>query len=100
MIAMLLTGVGLFCLIFEYLSPPSKFISSYVKNAKELLADSKEGKNPYDGFTPSVPTEEVLSFGDDNFIRIEEAGIKKAQDATFVLVAGALVNVLYIMELR
>ncbi|XP_020393510.1 UDP-sugar pyrophosphorylase [Zea mays] len=27
---------------------------SYIQNAKKLLADSKEGKNPYDGFTPSV----------------------------------------------
>ncbi|KAH1065208.1 hypothetical protein J1N35_030195 [Gossypium stocksii] len=65
-------------------------LASNVKNAKELLADSKEGKNPYDGFTPSVPTGEVLSFGDDNFIRFEEAGIKEAQDAAFVLVAGGL----------
>ncbi|KAB2083159.1 hypothetical protein ES319_A05G246600v1 [Gossypium barbadense] len=66
-------------------------LASYVKNAKELLADSKEGKNPYDGFTPSVPTgDKVLSFGDDNFIRFEEAGIKEAQDAAFVLVAGGL----------
>ncbi|KAH1039344.1 hypothetical protein J1N35_041087, partial [Gossypium stocksii] len=37
-----------------------------------------------------VPTEEVLSFGDNNFIRFEEAGIKEAQDAAFVLVAGGL----------
>ncbi|KAH1083830.1 hypothetical protein J1N35_023591 [Gossypium stocksii] len=37
-----------------------------------------------------VPTEEVLSFGDDNFIRFEEAGIKEAQDAAFVLVEGGL----------
>ncbi|GMI82946.1 UDP-sugar pyrophosphorylase [Hibiscus trionum] len=65
-------------------------LASYVKNARELLADSKEGKNPYDGFTPSVPTGEVLSFGDDNFIKFEEAGVKEAQNAAFVLVAGGL----------
>ncbi|KAE8701789.1 UDP-sugar pyrophosphorylase [Hibiscus syriacus] len=65
-------------------------LTSYVKNARELLADSKEGKNPYDGFTPSVPTGEVLSFGDDNFIKFEEAGVKEAQNAAFVLVAGGL----------
>nr|TKW26220.1 hypothetical protein SEVIR_3G172800v2 [Setaria viridis] len=27
---------------------------SYIQNAKKLLADSKAGKNPYDGFTPST----------------------------------------------
>lgn len=37
-----------------------------------------------------VPTGEVLSFGDDNFIRFEEAGVKEAQNAAFVLVAGGL----------
>ncbi|XP_022684313.1 UDP-sugar pyrophosphorylase-like [Setaria italica] len=26
---------------------------SYIQNAKKLLAHSKAGKNPYDGFTPS-----------------------------------------------
>ncbi|KAG4135794.1 hypothetical protein ERO13_D08G239084v2 [Gossypium hirsutum] len=29
-------------------------LASYIKTARELLADSKAGKNPYDGFTPSV----------------------------------------------
>ncbi|XP_040942853.1 UDP-sugar pyrophosphorylase [Gossypium hirsutum] len=65
-------------------------LASYIKNARELLADSKVGKSPYDGFTPSVPTGEVLSFGDDNFIKYEEAGVKEAQNAAFVLVAGGL----------
>ncbi|GLT84928.1 hypothetical protein SLE2022_031360 [Rubroshorea leprosula] len=65
-------------------------LASYIKNARELLADSKAGKNPYDGFTPSVPTGEVLTYGDDNFIKFEETGIKEAQNAAFVLVAGGL----------
>lgn len=29
-------------------------LKSYIKTARELLADSKAGKNPFDGFTPSV----------------------------------------------
>lgn len=29
-------------------------LASYIKTAKELLADSKAGRNPFDGFTPSV----------------------------------------------
>ncbi|KAF8658884.1 hypothetical protein HU200_059386 [Digitaria exilis] len=63
---------------------------SYIQNAKKLLADSKEGKNPYDGFTPSVPSGEVLTFGDDNFVSLEAAGVKEARNAAFVLVAGGL----------
>ncbi|XP_076957614.1 UDP-sugar pyrophosphorylase-like [Bidens hawaiensis] len=65
-------------------------LSSYIKNAKELLADSKAGKNPFDGFTPSVPSGEVLTFADDNFIQYEDVGVKQVQDAAFVLVAGGL----------
>ncbi|KAK8286007.1 hypothetical protein V6Z11_D08G261600 [Gossypium hirsutum] len=65
-------------------------LASYIKTARELLADSKAGKNPYDGFTPSVPTGEVLSFGDDNFIKFEDVGVKEAKNAAFVLVAGGL----------
>lgn len=65
-------------------------LKSYIKTARELLADSKAGKNPFDGFTPSVPTGEVLKFGDDTFINYEQAGVKEAKNAAFVLVAGGL----------
>ncbi|KAL6873655.1 hypothetical protein ACP4OV_013737 [Aristida adscensionis] len=65
-------------------------LQSYIQNAKKLLADSKAGKNPYDGFTPSIPSGEVLTFGDDNFISLEAAGVKEARNAAFVLVAGGL----------
>ncbi|KAH7674669.1 UTP--xylose-1-phosphate uridylyltransferase protein [Dioscorea alata] len=63
---------------------------AYIQNARKLLADSKAGKNPYDGFTPSVPSGEILTFGDDNFNMLEEAGVKEARKAAFVLVAGGL----------
>ncbi|KAI6690986.1 hypothetical protein NL676_027814 [Syzygium grande] len=65
-------------------------LASYIKTARELLADSKAGKNPFDGFTPSVPNGEVLTFGDDSFINFEETGVKEARKAAFVLVAGGL----------
>ncbi|KDP32870.1 hypothetical protein JCGZ_12162 [Jatropha curcas] len=65
-------------------------LASYIKTARELLADSKAGKNPFDGFTPSVPTGENLTFGDENFVKFEEAGVREAQNAAFVLVAGGL----------
>lgn len=62
----------------------------YLNNARELLADSKAGKNPFDGFTPSVPTGENLTFADESFLKYEEAGVKEAKNAAFVLVAGGL----------
>lgn len=65
-------------------------LPSYIKTARELLADSKAGKNPFDGFTPSVPSGEVLTFGDDNFMQFEETGVRQAKNAAFVLVAGGL----------
>ncbi|KAK4429599.1 UDP-sugar pyrophosphorylase [Sesamum alatum] len=65
-------------------------LASYIKTARELLADSKAGTNPYEGFTPSVPSGETLTFADDNFIRFEEAGVREARKAAFVLVAGGL----------
>ncbi|KAI3716552.1 hypothetical protein L1987_67507 [Smallanthus sonchifolius] len=33
---------------------------------------------------------EILTFGDDNFIKYEETGVKQVQNAAFVLVAGGL----------
>ncbi|XXG40701.1 hypothetical protein AAC387_Pa01g1351 [Persea americana] len=65
-------------------------LASYIRNARNLLADSKTGKNPFDGFKPSVPSGEVLTFGDDNFVKFEENGVKEAKNAAFVLVAGGL----------
>ncbi|MED6123477.1 universal stress protein [Stylosanthes scabra] len=65
-------------------------LQAYIKNAKQLLADSKAGKNPFDGFTPSVPTGETLTFADETFIKYEEVGVQEAQKAAFVLVAGGL----------
>ncbi|GKA85778.1 UDP-sugar pyrophosphorylase [Tanacetum coccineum] len=38
----------------------------------------------------TVPSGEVLTFGDDNFIQYEETGVKEVQNAAFVLVAGGL----------
>lgn len=37
-----------------------------------------------------VPTGETLAFGDENFIQFEETGVREAQRAAFVLVAGGL----------
>uniref|UniRef100_A0A7C9AI26 UTP-monosaccharide-1-phosphate uridylyltransferase n=1 Tax=Opuntia streptacantha TaxID=393608 RepID=A0A7C9AI26_OPUST len=65
-------------------------LAQYIKNARKLLADSKAGKNPFEGFSPSVPSGENLTFADEKFIKYEEAGVKEAKNAAFVLVAGGL----------
>ncbi|XP_078428559.1 UDP-sugar pyrophosphorylase [Wolffia australiana] len=65
-------------------------LAAYIRNARRLLADSKSGANPFDGFTPSVPSGEVLTFGDDNFMNLEEIGLKEVRRAAFILVAGGL----------
>ncbi|KAK9167318.1 hypothetical protein Scep_002509 [Stephania cephalantha] len=41
-------------------------------------------------FFNQVPSGEVLNFGDDAFVKFEEAGIREARNAAFVLVAGGL----------
>lgn len=41
-------------------------------------------------FFVQVPTGERLNFGDDEFTKYEEEGVKEAQNAAFVLVAGGL----------
>uniref|UniRef100_A0A453SNM7 Uncharacterized protein n=1 Tax=Aegilops tauschii subsp. strangulata TaxID=200361 RepID=A0A453SNM7_AEGTS len=37
-----------------------------------------------------VPSGEALTFGDENFVSLEAAGVKEARNAAFVLVAGGL----------
>eukprot|EP00899_Mesostigma_viride_P007455 jgi/Mesvir1/16710/Mv15101-RA.1 len=65
-------------------------IAAYIRSAKNLLAASREGKNPFEGYTPKVPKGEALTYGDDKHVHYEEVGIKEARDAAFVLVAGGL----------
>jgi len=67
-----------------------KGLEAYVSNAKELLASSKAGDNPFEGMTPSVPEGEKLAFGSDEFVAAEEAGLRAFRDAAMVLVAGGL----------
>eukprot|EP00850_Spirogloea_muscicola_P008836 SM000048S16548 [mRNA] locus=s48:314943:320398:- [translate_table: standard] len=65
-------------------------LPAYINNARRLLADSRDGKNAFDGYTPSVPQGERLTYGDDLFIALEAAGVMEARNAAFVLVAGGL----------
>eukprot|EP00887_Chlorella_sp_A99_P004285 scaffold15.g4285.t1 len=69
----------------------------YIANAQRLLRESKEGMNPFEGCTPSVPEGEKLDFGSTAFREFERRGVEAsawrlsdAGDAAFVLVAGGL----------
>ncbi|GJU45735.1 UDP-sugar pyrophosphorylase [Tanacetum coccineum] len=59
-------------------------------SAREDVAGIRLEGIPFDGFTPSVPSGEVLNFGDDKFMQYEEIGVKEVRNAAFVLVAGGL----------
>eukprot|EP01023_Acetabularia_acetabulum_P012706 TRINITY_DN15979_c1_g2_i1.p1 TRINITY_DN15979_c1_g2~~TRINITY_DN15979_c1_g2_i1.p1 ORF type:complete len:615 (+),score=114.71 TRINITY_DN15979_c1_g2_i1:146-1990(+) len=65
-------------------------LKKYINNARDLLIESKEGKNPFEGFTPTVPHGVKLNFGDSDFVKYERQGIKEAAFTAFVLVAGGL----------
>jgi len=65
-------------------------LSSYVENARRLLAESKAGFNPLEGWEPSIPTGTTLSFGSDDFLQHEQLGIAELDGCSFVLVAGGL----------
>eukprot|EP00965_Chrysotila_dentata_P239364 6203058-Pleurochrysis_carterae.AAC.3 len=49
-------------------------LKAYVGNAKQLLADSKAGVNPLEGWTPSVPTGETLGYGRHSLHGTERLG--------------------------
>ncbi len=65
-------------------------IKGYIERAKVLLEDSKNGKNPLEEYTPSVPEGFNVKVGDDNFYELEKLGFEEIKDTCFVLVAGGL----------
>lgn len=65
-------------------------LEAYVKNSRELLKSSREGKNPFEGFTPVVPSGERLQAGTDAFKHAEHVGAQEFAFTGFVLVAGGL----------
>lgn len=65
-------------------------LSQYCQNAQTLLASSKAGENPYEGFTPKVPKGKVLSPEQEEFAKMEDIGIQALGQTGFVLVAGGL----------
>ena len=67
-------------------------VAAYIRNARKLLADSKAGVNPLDGWTPSVPTGEKADFGSPAFLEHEALGLQELDGCAFVLVAEGLAS--------
>ena len=67
-------------------------LKAYVDNGRKLLADSKAGVNPLEGWTPSVPVGETVAYGTPEFDEVEAAGMAAVSGGGcgFVLVAGGL----------
>ena len=65
-------------------------IQAYIANAKALLQASKEGKNPFEGYTPKVPPGTKLDFASEEFLQLEKSGLQASFKSAFVLVAGGL----------
>eukprot|EP00927_Polykrikos_kofoidii_P077317 TRINITY_DN7426_c0_g1_i2.p1 TRINITY_DN7426_c0_g1~~TRINITY_DN7426_c0_g1_i2.p1 ORF type:complete len:1955 (+),score=443.63 TRINITY_DN7426_c0_g1_i2:345-5867(+) len=65
-------------------------LEAYVANARRLLEASRCCNNPFEGCTPSIPTGERLTYGDERFLKLEDVGLKEASSAAFVVVAGGL----------
>jgi len=66
-------------------------LRAYLQRSRELLAEAKEGKNPLEGWTPSVPTGGVnLHPGTNQYDEFEELGLSEIYGCCFVFVAGGL----------
>ena len=58
-------------------------LGAYVGSARQLLADSKAGVNPLDGWTPAVPVGETVAFG--RLLRRPRPHFEPAPDAPFLV---------------
>ena len=46
-------------------------IAQYVANAKKLLQESKDGVNPFEGWTPAVPDGIVVEYASKEHVELE-----------------------------
>ncbi len=65
-------------------------LKQYVANAKILLAESKAGKNPFNGYTPTQPDCVDLTAFNDDYFACEKLGLENIDKLAVVLVAGGL----------
>lgn len=65
-------------------------LAGYISNARELLAEAREGNNPFEGFVPHQPDKVDLTTFDSAYDRYEALGQKQFGKVGVVLVAGGL----------
>ena len=65
-------------------------LRGYISNSRKLLAEAKEGKNPFEGFVPEQPDTVDLTQVSDAFVHYESLGVQQFDKTGIVLVAGGL----------
>lgn len=65
-------------------------LTGYISNARTLLAEAKEGGNPFEGFVPHQPNKVDLTQFDETYDHYEALGQKQFDKMGVVLVAGGL----------
>jgi len=65
-------------------------LTGYISNARKLLAEAKESKNPFEGFVPRQPDTVDLTPFDAVYDHYESLGQKQFGKVGVVLVAGGL----------
>lgn len=65
-------------------------LKAYIAKAQKLLSNSKQGLNPLDGWSPSIPAGEKFELGTEAYESTEALGLHHLGKVGFVLVAGGL----------
>ncbi len=65
-------------------------LTGYISNARKLLADAKEDRNPFEGFIPHQPDKVDLTQFNDVYDHYEALGRNHFDKTAIVLVAGGL----------
>lgn len=65
-------------------------LSGYISNARKLLAETRTGANPFEGFVPHQPDKVDLTRFDSEYDRYEALGKAHFSKTAVVLVAGGL----------
>ena len=69
-------------------------LKAYVANARQLLAESKSGVNPLEGWTPKVPTGTSLRFASAEYLEHEQVRDSTRSAATALVPRSAVADCL------
>eukprot|EP01036_Dinobryon_divergens_P053155 gene53155-71061_t len=65
-------------------------LAAYISRSRLLLADSKSGENPFEGWRPEIPSGSILNPLTENYSELETLGLSQVGLCGFILVAGGL----------